>query len=707
MKFMKTQSMLDSTPDALVQTRSSRLRILSALLVGLSSVWMTHAQAPSVATDHTAYLPGEDIVATFKNGPGNPKDWVGIYGEGQTPGSIGSTLWYYVNNSQTAGEGHTEGQITFTGGLNLAGNWDIYLFVNDGYTKIATNTFMVVDPSSPLVRTDKRAYTPGEPITANFSNGPANPKDWIGIYPTGITPGTGPASTLWVYVDGTDTGTTGKSEGAVTFTTGLPTLGSYMVYLLENDGYTALASEPFTVAEPASTGPRVLWVYPRNGATDLPPVWDFLASITNGLTQVAPGSVALTIDGATVIHQYTEQAGLVSVAYTNETLLAPNSLHTYQLLFKDNGTPASTTTNQGSFTVAPYRNIVLPNPLFFESFDSTPEGQLPAGWTQTNFTDISASDSTVDFGNLDSAAYESWTVVNADRFANSFVTYSNPDRTTLDYLAVLAVNPRNVVNGKFLWRLTTGRLAFGDSGYRNGSGQLMYLFSPDFNLSGKSNVFLSYHSLWHQNQDSMGSVEYSIDQGLHWLPVVYMLDDQNQSADVIRLSDGTTDAVTTMTTNHTDLPLFTNPDTGEEMGGYYGAYIGAPVTQDLAPFISGRINDDSVESKRVELFRLAGADRQANVRFRFAHIGSDSWYFGIDDFGLYSITAPEGPVTLKVSLSGTTLTFTWTGGGGSYQLQKATSLTTPSWQNVGPSTTATTASDTLAAGPGFYRLLVQ
>jgi hypothetical protein len=33
------------------------------------------------------------------------------------------------------------------------------------------------------------------------------------------------------------------------------------------------------------------------------------------------------------------------------------------------------------------------------------------------------------------------------------------------------------------------------------------------------------------------------------------------------------------------------------------------------------------------------------VRFRFAHAGTDSWYFGIADFGLYSITPGALPVT--------------------------------------------------------------
>ncbi len=77
----------------------------------------------------------------------------------------------------------------------------------------------------------------------------------------------------------------------------------------------------------------------------------------------------------------------------------------------------------------------------------------------------------------------------------------------------------------------------------------------------------------------------------------------------------------------------------------------------------------------MELFRLTAADNQSAVRFRFAHAGTDSWYFGIDDFGLYSIT-PGGlpfvtspPAGLSVSAgaaagfavvaTGTNLTYQW------------------------------------------------
>ena len=49
----------------------------------------------------------------------------------------------------------------------------------------------------------------------------------------------------------------------------------------------------------------------------------------------------------------------------------------------------------------------------------------------------------------------------------------------------------------------------------------------------------------------------------------------------------------------------------------------------IAPSVIGRdiadndaINDDAIESKRVELFPLSQADNQAKVRLRFAQAGS-------------------------------------------------------------------------------------
>jgi hypothetical protein len=610
------------------------------LAIGLASLW---AQSPSVITDHSVYLPSETIVVTFKNGPANRKDWIGIYPEGVEPGTQASTRWFYTDQAGGV-TGLAEGTVTFANGLPLAGDYVVYLLENDGYTKLAQARFQVVDPSATLLRTDKRTYTTGETIVATFSNGPGNPKDWIGIYKEGQTPGPVP-STLWFYTDGTKSGTTGKLEGSITFQGGLTEVGNYVIHFLLNDTYEILSTETFTVVAPTATPPRILAISPANNSTDAEPVFNFRATIANGTSKVALNTVTLTLDGTAVTGvQAVQQGDQVIVTFAGDTLLAANSKHTYKLSFSDDATPPNVISQENSFTVAGYRNIILPAPLFLETFESTQEGALPAGWTEVNYTDITNFD--LDFGNLDSASYATWTVVNASRFQGSFVTYSNPDNPQAwedDYQRVLTVNPLNVVNGKLIRDLAQGRFAFGNSGYRNGRSQVLYLFTPDFDLTGKADIYVSFHSLWEQNQDSIGAVEYSVDEGQTWLPIVYMLD----GPDVVKDASGNIDAVATFNAEHGDVARYTDPVTSEEKGGTYGSFVAAAISQDLAPFISVRLNDNAMESKRVELFRLPAADNKAKVRFRFAHAGTDSWYFGIDNFGLYSIPMVPAPSVAK------------------------------------------------------------
>jgi len=301
--------------------------------------------------------------------------------------------------------------------------------------------------------------------------------------------------------------------------------------------------------------------------------------------------------------------------------------------------------------------ITLPLPIHLETFDAVAEGGLPAGWSRTNYSTLPQSNSNL--LELASLPYAGWLVVDRSRFTSNFLTYTS--HTPEDYSRVLAFNPANVVNGQVVTNLAQGRFLFCTSGWREGS-QIQYLFSPDFNLTGQTNIYASYHSLFEQNQDSLGAVEYSVNGGVTWLPVVYMLD----SRDVLTLGNGGIDALKTLTNRYSDAA--TNFIGGKAYGGYYGAFIAAPISQSLATNISARVDDNSVESKRVELFRLTAADNQPAVRFRFAHAGTDSWYFGVDNFGLYSITTGALPVisnappSLNVSV-GATATFTVTAGG--------------------------------------------
>lgn len=474
-----------------------------------------------------------------------------------------------------------------------------------------------------------------------------------------------------------------------------------------------IATDDFTFAQLPETefavGPQVISVTPANGQVSVAPDYLYAATITNGVTALNTNTIQLKHSVAGVVSPtIVSNSGLVTVSYALAALLPGGSTNKYTLTFSDDGVPVKRYTNEVQYIVADYVDIQLPAPIVLENFNSTAEGSLPAGWTATNLNMVDpTSEPDLNFTNLDSAAYTNWTVVDVSRFTGTFSTYSReynggitPPGDAADYQRVLSVNPSNVVNGVFQRSLATGRMAFGDSGYRQDAlGQIVYMFSPDFNLTGQTNVYLSYHSLWEQNQDSIGAVEYSVDMGTTWLPILYMLD----GPDVATNLDGSVDGLTTFTNLNSDTAYYVDAGSGNTNGGFYGAFIGVASNQwsTLSPYISRRVDNDSVGSKRVEIFRLPQADNQPKVRLRFAHAGTDSWYFGVDDVGLYSLP------TLKINSivpSGGNVSISWNGAAGT-KLQKTTSLTSPNWQDVPGSNGASNALQSAATGEAYYRLV--
>ena len=103
----------------------------------------------SLTVSKTSYDLGEPIVFTFAHGPGNPKDWIGVYALGDSP-HASSIIWGYVGgNGHTASAGRTDGTISLAAGSqnNAAdwplhtGSWVAYFLVNDGYTPLASVQF--------------------------------------------------------------------------------------------------------------------------------------------------------------------------------------------------------------------------------------------------------------------------------------------------------------------------------------------------------------------------------------------------------------------------------------------------------------------------------------------------------------------------------------------------------------------------------------
>ena len=605
------------------------LKTQCLLVAGILAVQSSAALAQEVNTDYSTYDTGEEIIITFSEGPGNPKDWVGLYKRDMVAGEVGSLAWFYVDGSETGGDGLAEGELTFPDGMTDEGYYEARFFENAGYTLLAKTTFAVGD-LGPGVKTDKSSYTPGEPITVDFLLGPANPKDWVGLYKVDMVPGS-VGSLAWFYVDGTKAGNEEIETGTIAFDGGMIDEGDYKAVFFENDGYTIFAETPFKVQQAAPDTPQLVSSSPQDGSKNADPAIAFKAVIRNGSTSLNLESVKLSLNNQDVkVDIITSEDGFNTVSFTGEGLFEAGSSHKFKMEFSDDGDPVTSETVTVDFDVASYPELEMPEPIYFENFAGVEEFELPDGWEGVNLSqELNIALEPDDFT---SAYYEGWVNVAMSRWSQSG---SAAEKATQPAPPIFVNGARQALVGNAL---------VADSASRNGHF-LTFLYTNDYDLSQHKDVHLGFYSHYAQNQDSSGSLEYSIDEGETWLPVLYMIDRD----DIVRDVDGNVDAITTLENEHGDIAIGYHPDTFEEVGGYYGAYIGAEITEELAPYISGRIDDNQTESKRYELFRLPEADGQKTVRFRLAKSGTYSWYWGIDNFGIYSIAPSSMPEVVEAS----------------------------------------------------------
>ena len=358
-----------------------------------------------VSTDFSNYASEEEIIVTFSDGPGNPKDWVGLYKQEMVAGEDSSLAWAYVDGTKTGTEGLTEGELTFADGLVDEGIYEARFFEDNGYTLLAKAVFTVGDVG-PTVKTDKAVYTPGEPIVVDFLVGPGNPKDWVGLYKVGMVPGN-VGSLAWFYVDGTKDGNEGVEFGTLTFDGGMTDEGDYRAVFFENNGYTVLADTEFKVQKPAPETPKVVSISPQDGDKNADPAITFTATIRNGTTSLKSDSVKLTLDGKAVDATVTAgEEGFNTVTFTGEGLFAAGSNHRYTLEFSDDGDPATSESVSVEIDVAAYVELELPEAIYFENFDSVEEFEMPDGWEGVNLSqEINAELEPDDFT---SAYYEGW-----------------------------------------------------------------------------------------------------------------------------------------------------------------------------------------------------------------------------------------------------------------------------------------------------------
>lgn len=436
-------------------------------------------------------------------------------------------------------------------------------------------------------------------------------------------------------------------------------------------------------AATTTTPPYVKYVVPTPVQRQVNQVSSSLVIVlADGTTALDDASVQLKLDGAAPAVTKVRAGKTVTLTYAPTTIQFPEDQHEAQLAYKD----TAGTAFQANWTFCSLKNIVLPAPAIFEDFNSYTEGDVPTGWAQTNYTDCSGgfcATPGLDLDNLNSDTYRAWVVVGKDRLNG------------LKSRIFANIAPNQMSNGVPVTALSDGNLIYAESDVRDGN-QVQFLYTKAYNLSAVKNAAVAFSSLYEQNQDSLGAVEYSVDAGATWQPVVYYLDFLDAGGDIRTHSDGTVDAVLTFNEPNTDTAYWTV--NGVQKGGNYGDGIAAPITQALGRFVAPRANDDPVEGKRLEIYRLPLAGGKSDVRLRFAQLGTGSWYFGVDNLGFYDVPAPMAPRLTIAAGSANNLSVAWIGAG---TLLEATSVTGPwtvSASQANPQTVP------IAGAQKFYRI---
>ena len=220
--------------------------MLSAAAVATAQTISVNGEAPPAEVSVGA---ATSITLAISEGPGNATDWVGLYPAGAPDG--GYLSWSYLNGSAAPpASGQTSASFTTYAPL-AAGTYEWRLFANNGMTKIATSSAVIVSASAAVLTVNgvtppgEASAVAGSTITVSLTGGPGNPTDWMGLAPTGS-----PDTTLvdWRYLNGTTVApASGLTSGTVQFLAP-STAGSYEIRLFEHGGWGRLATSTINVS---------------------------------------------------------------------------------------------------------------------------------------------------------------------------------------------------------------------------------------------------------------------------------------------------------------------------------------------------------------------------------------------------------------------------------------------------------------------------
>jgi subtilisin family serine protease len=223
------------------------------------TVTVTSAGPPVLTVSSTSVTAGANITMTLTNGSGSSGDWLAFAATSAANTSFVQTT--YVGTNITT-------RTWTVVAPSSPGTYEFRLFVNNGYTRVATSPTVTVTSAAPTpaISVSATSVVVGSPVVATLINSPGGSSDWLALAATNA-PDT-------VYIAQTPVGT------GVTTRTWSPTMpttpGTYEFRLYLNGGYTRAATSP-TVTVTSSSGPAI-----SVSATSVAVGAPVTATLTNG-----------------------------------------------------------------------------------------------------------------------------------------------------------------------------------------------------------------------------------------------------------------------------------------------------------------------------------------------------------------------------------------------------------------------------------------
>ena len=232
-----------------------------AAIPAFSAVADNAATADSLVVSPTSVQEGQTLTTSFQfvGADANLGDWIGFYAAGTHPDgdqntslpgtTTASARWDYINgdstNEETTGTPLTSGALTFSTAGLTPGTYTVYLFRDDGYDIVDSNTITInaaaiATPGS--LTGEQTAIKSGDPLSFDYTipASEAASSNQVALFPGGSDPtSTKPLFVFHKAAPGT--------SGRVTFdTTGLQA-GKYDAYLQNSSG-ALFQNTPVTVS---------------------------------------------------------------------------------------------------------------------------------------------------------------------------------------------------------------------------------------------------------------------------------------------------------------------------------------------------------------------------------------------------------------------------------------------------------------------------